>query len=235
MRAKLITNVSNWKVGFLALLLSFLANGAQPDFSKYVVLKIGFQAITTDGRIDFRRWGKWDFPFCEPISIGRYRYTPVNDLYFLTSSPEEHPNARNEEQTRRYEKELNAKAHLAIINGKIFYRGRKLNYPAKIRGGNRPWGSTVWDDPPQGFLFGDYLIFMVQVRLYFRENPFDLVVYNLQDDTFAVHQTFGCWPSVEVFRYVESVPDPRKTNSVHPKAVPTPNPTLNSDPTATTR
>jgi hypothetical protein len=102
---------------------------------------------------------------------------------------------------------------MSLRRGKVYYQGRMLKYPGKVRGEGLVWGKTVWDAPPQAFRFGKYLIFMVPVRMYYRETPFDFVVYDLTDDTFAIRRVSGPFPSVEMFRRDEAVPDPRTATS----------------------
>lgn len=177
-----------------------------PDYS---VLQFSGRSVTSNGRINYSQWEKQAFPPSNAINswVGKERhcYYPIGDYFFEVSSQ-----VRIDELSRRYEKEANARLDLAIIDSRVHYQGRKLKYSTSVYGGGHAWGATAWDGPPQGFRFGDYLIFMVQARMYFRENPYDLVLYNLKDDTYAVHHTFGTWPMVWLFRQSEAVPDPRQ-------------------------
>lgn len=188
------------------LLVSHGGRAMEP--SGYSVLHFNGKAITTNGRIDFSRWGKMDFPWSFAVNTfagtERQCFYPVGDLFFEVSSQD-----RINELSKRFEREANARKDLAIKNGHLYYKGKKLKYSGHIHGGDRPWGITAQDDPPQGFRFANYLIFMVQARLNLREDPFDLVVYDLKDDSFAVHQTHGSWPQVWLFQSSEAVPDPR--------------------------
>ena len=203
-----------------ALFLSGLSGfwlQAQAPIHEYSVLLISREVITSDGKIDSRRWEKWDFPHPEHLSIGkgmaRQEYLPVGDLYFSLIGPNDHVNAVNEELTRRFE-QAKVKGDLTLVERCVHYKGRKLKYPDRVIEGPAMWGSTLWNDGPGGFRFRDYLIFMVQVRPFSEEDPFDFVLYDLSKDTYATRKTFGAWPMVWMFRREEALSDPRlKSNS----------------------
>lgn len=207
---------------FLSGLAGFWLQGQVP-MPEYSVLLISREVITSDGKIDSRRWEKWDFPHPEHLSIGkgmaRQEYLPVGDLYFSLIGPNDHVNAVHEELTRRFER-AKAKGDLTLVERCVHYKRRKLKYPERVIEGPAMLGSTLWNDGPGGFRFRDYLIFMVQVRSFSEEDPFDFVLYDLSNDTYVTHKTFGGWPMVWMFRREEALSDPRlKSNSALPQGL----------------
>lgn len=193
----------------LICVVSIACWGGQPmENLEYSVLHFNGRAITTNGKIDYSHWEKMDFPWSFAVSTfdekGRHSFYPVGTLFFEVSSQD-----RINELARRFDEDANARKDLVIKKSHLYYQGHKLKYSSHVYGGGKPWGVSSQDDPPQGFRFMNYLIFMVQARLNLQEDPFDLVVYNLKDDTFAIHHTHGSWPQVWLFRNSEGVSDPR--------------------------
>jgi len=196
----------------LSGLISVVCFGGEPVLSDYSVLVISSEVITANGHIDLNQWEKWAFHGPAHVSIGkgveRKEYLPVGDLFFSLIGPVGRPNAVNEDLAQRFAR-AGVNKDLSIAHGRVCYQGRKLKYPGRVIHGPAMWGSSILGDVPHGFRFREYLIFMVQVRPFSTEDSFDFVLYNLKEDTYAVHRTFGGWPKVWMFRQDEAIPDPR--------------------------
>lgn len=199
--------------------LTCLVVAAQPVVNDYSALQFSGRSITSNGQIDQTKWSKFDFPWSFAINTwrgqDRHCFYPVGDLFFEVSSQ-----AQINELSRRFEQVANAKQDFAIVSGRILYKGRALRYSERVRASNGVKEAPGWESPIQGFRFSSYLIFMVHPLKSSVEAPFHLVLYNLTNETFAIHPTHATWPQVWLFRRDESVPDPRSKTTALPGSNP---------------
>jgi hypothetical protein len=195
----------------LSIAIALWSGGARAspvDHEDYTVLILNERQVSSDGRIDYQAWPHESFAFSEPVTVrkgaARRRYYPCRGLFYEVST-----NEQFDEMMRRFYEDASAASDMAIVKGRVRYRGELLKYSTRVYGAGAVWGGNVLDHPLQAFRFGDYLIFLVKARMYFRENPYDLVLYNLKDGTYAIQETIGAWGTTFLFKKSEGVPDPR--------------------------